>query len=266
MRYLIILPYLIISFLTLSQKEIKNLYRNHTTKQNDLTLSFKVLKQNKKRFFFNINKHYYWLKAQQVVSTQGAASGILLHGKYESFYVNHQLFEKGRFKKGVKKGKWMNWDEQGNLIHRVKYRNGKKIHKELFYNELGETLIKNTYHFTRNTSVNKDTTFIIYKFRPIKKQIIKTSNGEITNYKKWKNNELVPEKQKKEDGEKEGGKFLKFKKNDESKTSVNDEKEAKKHFLFISNLLQKIKKSDKDLNKKSETKSISNDKKTKKQG
>jgi antitoxin component YwqK of YwqJK toxin-antitoxin module len=55
------------------------------------------------------NVIYYWFKAGSIHFTQEGISGELLHDDFDKFYLNNQLAEKGRFKKGKKVGTWRTW-------------------------------------------------------------------------------------------------------------------------------------------------------------
>lgn len=58
---------------------------------------------------------YFWVRSQTIFSTQGGASGILLHGQYTAYFPGGQLREKGGFHLGLKHGEWRKWDDQGRL-------------------------------------------------------------------------------------------------------------------------------------------------------
>jgi hypothetical protein len=72
------------------------------------------------------NKFYAWYQKQIVLYTQGAWSGKLLQGKYESFYPNHNLLEQGIYEKGWKVGLWKTWYTDGALKEQVLWKKGLK--------------------------------------------------------------------------------------------------------------------------------------------
>jgi hypothetical protein len=72
------------------------------------------------------NKFYAWYQKQIVLHTQGAWSGKLLQGKYESFYPNHNLLEQGIYEKGWKVGLWKQWYADGTLKEQVLWKKGLK--------------------------------------------------------------------------------------------------------------------------------------------
>lgn len=70
------------------------------------------------------NKFYTWYQKQLILHTQGAWSGKLLQGKYESFYPNHNLLEQGIYEKGWKVGLWKRWYADGTLKEQVSWKKG----------------------------------------------------------------------------------------------------------------------------------------------
>lgn len=70
------------------------------------------------------NKFYAWYQKQIILHTQGAWSGKLLQGKYESFYPNHNLLEQGTYEKGWKVGIWKKWYADGTLKEQVIWKKG----------------------------------------------------------------------------------------------------------------------------------------------
>ena len=70
------------------------------------------------------NKFYAWYQKHVVLHTQGAWSGKLLQGKYESFYPNHNLLEQGSYEKGWKVGNWKTWYADGALKEQVIWKKG----------------------------------------------------------------------------------------------------------------------------------------------
>lgn len=59
---------------------------------------------------------YFWYDANTIHSTQGGFAGKLLNGSYEEFFPNKNLATQGNFKRGLKDGRWKQWDENGQLI------------------------------------------------------------------------------------------------------------------------------------------------------
>lgn len=68
-----------------------------------------------KQFAPDRDKRYYWFSPNQISSSQGGFSGKLLNGDYQEFYMNKQLKESGYINKGLKRGVWKSWDENGKL-------------------------------------------------------------------------------------------------------------------------------------------------------
>lgn len=97
----------------------------------------------KKNNRYNNSLFYYWYKSQSVISTQGGSSGLLLHGIYEQFHTNKQLAIRGFFKKGLKNGVWMYWNDEGHLIKEEIWKKGKPKKSAFDYNTKGE-IVKET--------------------------------------------------------------------------------------------------------------------------
>jgi hypothetical protein len=70
------------------------------------------------------NCFYYWYSANAIHFTQGGYSGQLLNGVYTEYYLNKNLKEQGRFKKGLKDGSWKSWNEDGTVNKVFWWKNG----------------------------------------------------------------------------------------------------------------------------------------------
>src|SRR3989338_6619662 len=140
--YLVLLPlivFLLRSGPTWSQKEIKEYYVRKNIRQDGLQCQFNVLDDDKRGvWFYQHHKRYHWFTSQQVMSTEGASSGVLLHGSYEAFYGNKQLAIHGRFNKGLKSGEWMFWYEDGSISRLERWNNGRQQGEQISYAPNGE--------------------------------------------------------------------------------------------------------------------------------
>jgi len=122
-----------------SQKEIKEYYVRKNIRQDGLQCQFNVLDEDKRGvWFYQRHKRYHWFKSQQVISTEGASAGVLLHGTYEAFYGNKQLAMRGRFNKGLKSGEWMFWYEDGSISRLERWCNGRQQGEQISYAQNGE--------------------------------------------------------------------------------------------------------------------------------
>jgi MORN repeat variant len=104
------------------------------------------------------NVMYYWFKAGSIHNTQEGISGELLHDAFDKFYLNNQLAEKGRFKKGKKVGTWRTWFENGMLSSEIEYSGGLKNGLYFGYNSNGQLIEKGLY--TSNKKQGKWINFI----------------------------------------------------------------------------------------------------------
>jgi hypothetical protein len=91
------------------------------------------------------SKFYAWYQKQIVLHTQGAWSGKLLQGKYESFYPNHNLLEQGIYEKGWKVGLWKQWYANGTLKEQVVWKKGLKHGVFEAFDVSGQLVEKGTY-------------------------------------------------------------------------------------------------------------------------
>lgn len=99
-----------------------------TLKQDGLEYQFTVLDEDKRGVLhYDLDRTYYWYKAQKVMGTEGAASGMLLNGEFVAYHPNKQLAQKGKFCKGLKYGTWLYWNDKGEIIRTEKWRRGKEI-------------------------------------------------------------------------------------------------------------------------------------------
>ena len=119
---------LLIDFAIAQQNEITVSYCNKIIKKEGKQIEFevkeKVVSKKKK---YSGKKTYYWYKSQTIISTKGAASGHLLNGSYKVFYDNQQFAEKGTFINGLKHGKWIFWDPNGEILRTENWFFGKSL-------------------------------------------------------------------------------------------------------------------------------------------
>jgi antitoxin component YwqK of YwqJK toxin-antitoxin module len=59
--------------------------------------------------------YYYTFKSGYIHKTQGSYYGKLLHGDFKVVDTRRNLLEEGKFRKGIKKGLWRTWYEDGTL-------------------------------------------------------------------------------------------------------------------------------------------------------
>lgn len=129
---------------------------------------------------------YYWYYIDKIIITQGASDGKILHGKYATFYYNKNLKEKGVFKKGLKNGHWMKWDDKGILQEMTNWHNGYRQGKQTLFDSVGIKKQEATY-----SKGKLNGRFFTY------------SNGKIATEKKFKKGTEVLPKEKEEHSVKE---------------------------------------------------------------
>ena len=182
---ILILIYFSVS-LCFGQKQLNDVSLKRTLKQDGLQFEFTVLDDEKHGvWFYSKKKVYFWYKVQGVKSTQGESSGILLHGKFESFYTDDQLHSKGVFHKGVKAGEWMNWRKDGSLISVEKWSNG-ELKSKKWYDEAGR-VFKVQRSFGLNLEQEKADTVILQRKLWKREFIIyRDADGRLERSENWK--------------------------------------------------------------------------------
>lgn len=83
-------------------------------------------------------KQYFWFDKGGILNTQGGYSGKLLHGNVVVHYrMNKQLKEQGKYRYGLKEGKWYLWDTDGVLKEIQSWKAGLKQGKTILYDSIG---------------------------------------------------------------------------------------------------------------------------------
>lgn len=179
-----------VTFSTLAQKPLKDFYLNRTLKQDGLQYEFTVIDDDKHGVLhYKKDKFYFWYKAQRVKSTQGESSGKLLHGEFESFYVNDQLYQKGDFKHGLKCGEWLHWREDGSLVHAEVWSKG-ELKTKKWYNETG-VIYKSERAWGRDWEKDKaDTLIVKRKLFKMERRSYRDASGKLVKQEKWKKGAL----------------------------------------------------------------------------
>ncbi|HTF05150.1 MAG TPA: hypothetical protein VK826_14075 [Bacteroidia bacterium] len=143
---------------------------------------------------------YYWYGNNSIHSTENGFSGRLLHGKYTSFYPDHNLRSQGEFDHGVKTSTWKTWYSTGAIHETFHYSRGKLDGAYEVYDPSGKLLLRIYY---RNGARHGKTTFfsqeksdsvIRYKkghIVPPKKQPSDSSNKKTLIKKEKKNQDSV---------------------------------------------------------------------------
>lgn len=182
---------LTISLSGYSQKPVKDFHLKKSMKQETLQYQFTVLDEDKRGVRrYDKSKFYFWYKAQKVLSTQGGASGQLLHGELEVYHDNKQLAQKGKFCKGLKDGKWTYWRTDGTLIVIENWNKGKLTKTKEDFNENGESRQLTKYSLLKYTRENKDSVMCSKNNGELKSICIKGENGELIEKQYFKNGEL----------------------------------------------------------------------------
>ncbi|MEX1192866.1 MAG: hypothetical protein WED10_05260 [Brumimicrobium sp.] len=184
------LSFCTLSFVGYSQEKVN--YANlKSHRVDDGFVRFQVEEFNPdKKNKYKKDLNYFWYKSQNVMSTQGGSSGLLLHGIYEKFYNNKQLAIKGNFKKGLKHGKWTYWNDQGRMIKEEFWRKGKPKKSAVNYSVKGE--VKKEKNYSKDEIVyNKKDEIIKTNMDSTSVEIIKKDqNGQTTSVERYKKGKL----------------------------------------------------------------------------
>lgn len=188
-------------------------------------------------------KMYHWYKSNAIMSTNGGFDGKVLHGKYAAFYLNNNLKEKGRIKKGLKCGEWKAWYDNGNINEIASWKKGSKTGGYALYSEDGKLLekgkLKNGIRHGFIKSYAADTVSSLIRFKNGVPQLeVATGKG--------KKSENVKNDRSKDNAQTDGGNkgkkiSLKKKSNEEEKGKAADNKKK----LFSEKLKGLFKKKDK---------------------
>lgn len=82
---------------------------------------------------------YYWFEKGLINSSQGAYSGKVLHGQFRLYdRETKQVLESGKFKKGLKNGRWLSWNRTGLLKRSEIYDDGVLNGLTIRYDSLGK--------------------------------------------------------------------------------------------------------------------------------
>jgi hypothetical protein len=117
---------------------------NITVNFDDYTVKTQILGQEKK-VCVEDSKTYMWYASRKIVETKGGYSGRLIHGTYTSFYLNDQLRDKGYIKYGLRDKEWRYWYPDGKLKEIIRWKSGAKHGRYLLYNDLGELMAKGNF-------------------------------------------------------------------------------------------------------------------------
>jgi len=85
-----------------------------------------------------IENTYYWFENGRVNHSQGAYSGKVLHGSFRVYSLaTKRPLESGRFRRGLKNGRWLSWGNTGLLSRSAIYHNGQLQGPAVIYDSLG---------------------------------------------------------------------------------------------------------------------------------
>lgn len=191
----------------------------------------------KKRPVIKDKKVYYWFKGGTIHASEGGDSGELLDGVFEKFYLNNQLAEKGRFRKGLKIGVWKTWHSNGNVKTQCYWNNGRKNGSFYQYDESGVLIEKG--RFTKDkrqgkwVNFQKKDTLQYWKNEVfIKKITAKDSIRHLTKKRMQKEVKQKKNIKKKEKEQQKQSKAQLRKKNKEAKKQLTNKKVKKKESFF----------------------------------
>ncbi|HKG08721.1 MAG TPA: hypothetical protein VKB19_19785 [Pedobacter sp.] len=81
---------------------------------------------------------YYWFDKGSINKSQGAYAGKVLHGQFRIYSrETKRPLQSGRFNRGLKTGRWLNWNNSGMLRQSELYKDGHLNGPLLKYDSLG---------------------------------------------------------------------------------------------------------------------------------
>lgn len=193
-KKLIAIFFVSISFLGYTQK-IDLKLTNKITINRDSDYVYAYTLPEKSTFAADEDKVYYWYTGGSIKSTRGGYEGKLLHGDFTCFYHNKNLEEKGKFKKGIKTGKWLHWYTNGELKSVYKWKNGQPVGKSYHYDSL-RTKKEVVYYKNGRVKVKKDKKNVPHFFN--KKPLSSSKDTSKTTIKNTENKNTKSKKQVKE--------------------------------------------------------------------
>jgi hypothetical protein len=101
-----------------------------------------------------IENTYYWFEKGTINSSQGAYSGKVLHGQFRVYdRTTKQVLESGKFRKGLKNGRWLLWNNTGLLKRSEIYNDGILDGITIKYDSLGKA--SNTLKYKNGALITK---------------------------------------------------------------------------------------------------------------
>jgi antitoxin component YwqK of YwqJK toxin-antitoxin module len=126
-----------------SKLKVNALNRYEINRQDTLYRFYSIVAPE--HFKYQNDKSYYCFADDTIITTQGGASGRLMHGSFTVYYPNKNLESRGEFKYGLKAGEWKQWNTEGKLIQLVTWKNGLLQGSYEAYNKQGDK-IKDGYY------------------------------------------------------------------------------------------------------------------------
>jgi len=165
-----------------SQSAIKISKGFRSLRQNALFIECMVLEDPVlHKHEFENDKFYHWFQSQHILTTQGGASGQLLHGGYEAFYDSKQLAEKGKFHKGLKHGEWKYWNSNGTLTRIEHWKNGTQLGKTQQFGAAGVVQYTLIYRRTSIRKTSLDSVQILSRTGELKKYKLLSTQNKLIN-------------------------------------------------------------------------------------
>lgn len=127
--------FLVIAFGLLTIQSLPQKTRDVKVREGDSFIHARI-KLKQKRCRPNTNSMYMWYMQQAIFENRGGYYGKLLHGPYRRFDEKSRLVEYGNLRNGRKKGKWLHWNDTGNITLIARWRRGMK-HGDWVYYEAG---------------------------------------------------------------------------------------------------------------------------------
>lgn len=122
--------------------------------KNDTIYKFHTITLAKKSKAIS-SHNYYWYSSDSIIITQGGSGARVLDGRYESYYPNKSLLEKGEFKGGLKDGTWISWYPNGIIKRKAHWKNGEINGTLTEFSQSGKTIRSEKYKRGKYVSSDK---------------------------------------------------------------------------------------------------------------
>jgi len=100
--------------------------------------------------------NYFWFRSGKIHRTEGEFAGKLLDGDYDLFGPDSELFQKGQYRNGRRKGKWKSWYSNGALASIIIYKKGNQSGRAIFFEKKGKLRLSSKFSHGKKNGREKE--------------------------------------------------------------------------------------------------------------